>query len=62
MKNVSVLMEGGAFALCFRPYSGGFDSSIVPTAGNLPSKARKMLMPGGQRGMGGGWLCLAGID
>ena len=34
----------------------GFDSSRVPTPGNLPSKAKKMLMPGGQPGGGGGWL------
>ena len=27
----------------------------VPTPGNLPSKAKKMLMPGGQPEGGGGW-------
>ena len=27
--------EGGAFALFFRPHLGGFDSSRVPTPGNL---------------------------
>ena len=53
MKNVAVLTEDGAFALFFRPHPGGFDSSRVPTPGNLPSKAKKMLMPGGQPG--GGW-------
>ena len=53
MKNVAVLTEDGALALFFRPHSGGFDSSRVPTPGNLPSKAKKMLMPGGQPG--GGW-------
>ena len=31
----------------------GFDSSRVPTPGNLPSKAKKMLIPGGQPG--GAW-------
>ena len=31
----------------FRPLPKGFDSSRVPTPGNLPSKAKKMLMPGG---------------
>ena len=51
MKNVAVLTEDGAFALFFRPHPGGFDSSRVPTPGNLPSKAKKMLMPGG----GGNW-------
>ena len=57
MKNVAVLTEDGAFALFFRPHPGGFDSSRVPTpGGNLPSKAKKMLMPRGQpggRGEGG---------
>ena len=40
MKNVAVMMEDGAFALFFRPHPGGFDSSKVPTPGNLPSKAK----------------------
>ena len=42
MKNVAVLTEDGALALFFRPHPG-----------NLPSKAKKMLMPRGQPG--GGW-------
>ena len=46
-------------ALFFRPHPGGFDSSRVPTPGNLPSKAKKMLMPGGQPG---GGLGAGGID
>ena len=54
MKNVAVLTEDGAFALFFRPHPGEFDSSRVPIPGNLPSKAKKMLMPGGQPG-GGAW-------
>ena len=49
MKNVAVLTED----------PGGFDNSRVPTPGNLPSKAKKMLMPGGQPG---GGLVAAGID
>ena len=53
MKNVAVLTEDGALDLFFRPHPRGFDSSRVPTPGNLPSKAQKMLMPGGQQG--GGW-------
>ena len=60
MKNVAVLTEGGALALFFRPHPGGFDSSRVPTPGNLLTKAKKMLMPGGQPGGGAGrswnWL------
>ena len=40
-ENVAVLTEDGAFALFFRPHPGGFDSSRVPTPGNLPSKAKK---------------------
>ena len=58
MKNVAVLTEDGALALFFRPHPGDlFDSSRVPTPGNLPSKAKKMIMPGGQPcgGGGGGW-------
>ena len=35
MKNVAVLTEDGAFALFFRPHPGEFDSSSVPTPGNL---------------------------
>ena len=54
IKNVALLTEDGAFALCFLPHPGGFASSRVPTPGNLPSKAKKMLIPGGQPG-GGGW-------
>ena len=50
MKNVAVFTEDGAFALFFRPHPGGFDSSRVPTPENLPSKSKKMLMPGGQPG------------
>ena len=51
----------GGQGICplFRPHPGGFDSSRVPTPGNLPSKAKKMLMPGGQPG---GALGAAGID
>ena len=56
-------MEDGAFALFFRPHPGGFDSSRVPTPGNLPSKVKKMLIPGGQPGGGvGGGLGAGGID
>ena len=57
IKNVALLTEDGAFALFFRPHPGGFDSSRVATpGGNLSSKAKKMLMPGGLpggRGEGG---------
>ena len=59
MKNVATLTEDGAFALFFRPHPGGFDSSRVPTPGNLPSKVKKMLMPGGQPK---GGLSAGGID
>ena len=54
MKNVAVLTEDRALALFFRPHPGGFDSSRIPTPGNLPSKAKKILMPGG-RGAGRRW-------
>ena len=49
-------------ALFFRPHPRGFDSSQVPTPGNLPSKAKKMLMPRGQPGVGGGGMGTGGID
>ena len=60
MKNVAVLTEDGVFALSFHPYPEGFDSSRVPAPGNLPSKTKKVLMPGGQSE--GGGLGAAGID
>ena len=59
MKNAAVLTEDGAFALFFRPHPRWFYSARVPTPRNLPSKASKMLMPGGQAvggGGGGGWV------
>ena len=37
----------------FSSPSRGFDSSRVPTPGNLPYKAKKMLMPGGMLGTAG---------
>ena len=55
-----MLTEDGAFALFFRPHPRGFDSSRVPTPGNLLSKAKKMLMPRGQPeggGLGRGDVC-----
>ena len=54
MKKVAMLTEDGAFALFFRPHPRAFDSSRVPTPANFPSKANKMIMPGGQPGGGGG--------
>ena len=56
IKNVAVLTEDGAFAVFFRPHPGGFDSSRVPTPGNLPSKAKNANARGSARGGGeGGW-------
>ena len=55
----------GGMGICrlFSSPPGGFDSSRVPTPRNLPSKAKKMLMPGGQPGRRGrGGLGAAGID
>ena len=48
-------VDGAGRGICplFRPHPGGYDSSRVPTPGNLPSKTQKMLMPGGQAGGGG---------
>ena len=53
MKNVAVLTEDGAFALFFRPHPGGFDSSRVPTPGNLPSEAKKIA--NARKSAGGAW-------
>ena len=52
-------VDGGrAFAFFFRPHPGRFDSSRVSIPGNLPSKAKKLLMPGGQPGGAGRrWNC-----
>ena len=52
LKNVAVLTEDGAFALFFRSHPWGFDSSRVPASGNLPSKAKRMPVLGGQPGTG----------
>ena len=54
LKNVAVLTEDGAFALFFCPHPRGFDSSRVPTLGNLPSKAKKNANAWDQPGEGGG--------
>ena len=62
MKKVAMLTEDGAFALFFRPHPRAFDSSRVPTPANLPSKANKMIMPGGQPGGGGGGGCWAQLE
>ena len=65
MKNVAVLTNDGAFALFFCPHPGGFDSSRDPTPGNLPSKAKKMVMGGKESAWEGGLgmgLGTAGID
>ena len=63
MKNVAVLTGDGAFALFFHPHraAGDLTAQESPPPGNLPSKAKKILMPGVSPG-GGGWLGAAGID
>ena len=59
----AVLTKDGAFTLFLRPHPGGFDSSRVPTPGNLPSEAKKMLMTGVSPGGGDeGWAQLALTD
>jgi len=60
MKNVAVLTEDGAFALFFRPHPGGFDSSRVPTPGNLSSEAKKNANARGLAWEGG--MGASGID
>ena len=55
-------IDGGrGICALFSSHPRGFDSSRVPTPGNLPSKAKKMLMPGGQPGGGGASRALAGF-
>ena len=61
IKNFVVLTEDGTFALFFRPHTGGFDSSRVPTPGNLPFKAKKNANAPGVS-PGGGVLGAGGID
>ena len=58
----AVLTKDGAFTLFLRPHPGGFDSSRVPTPGNLPSEAKKMLMTGVSPGGEEGWAQLALTD
>ena len=53
-KNCCTVDGGRGICPLFSSPPGGFASSRVPTPGNLPSKAKKMLIPGGQPG-GGAW-------
>ena len=65
MNNEQCCSVDGGRGICplFWTHPGGFDSSRVPTPGNLPSKAKIMLMPEGQpRGGGRGWAQLELID
>ena len=62
---LTVRVDGGRgiCPLFFRPHPGGFDSSRVPTPGNLPSEVKKNAnAQGSPRGAGGGGLSTAGID
>ena len=62
MKNVAVLTENGALALLLSPHPGVFDSSRVPTPGNLQFKAKKKNAyaqdqpEGGGGGAGRSWI------
>ena len=48
-------VDGGwGNSLFFVPTPGLFASSRIPTPGNLPSKAKKILIPGGPASGGGG--------
>ena len=70
MKNVAVLTQDWTFALFFRPHPRGFESSRVPSPGNLPSQEqapghtrwKEMLMPGGEPGGRGRWAQLELTD
>ena len=61
MKNVTVLTKDGAFASFFVPTWRDLTAQESPPPGNLPSKAKKLLMPGGHPGGGVGFGA-AGID
>ena len=52
MKNFAVLIEDGAFSLFFHPHPRGFYSSRFPAPRNLLSKAKKVLKPRVQLGLG----------
>ena len=61
-KNVAVLTEDGGICPPFSSPLRGIWQLKSPQPGNLLSKAKKMLMHGGQPGAGGGGLGAAGID
>ena len=61
MKNVAVLTEDGAFPLFSSPPRGIWQLKS-PHPGKFAILGKKMLMPGGQPGWGGGGLGEAGID
>ena len=58
MKNVAVLTKDGEFALVFLPSPGGFDSSRVPTPGNLQNANARgsARVGGGGAGLGAGGI------
>ena len=64
MKNVAVLTENGALALFLSHHPGVFDSSRVPTPGNLQFKAKKKnaYAQGQPEGGGGGGAGRSWID
>ena len=55
-RHYSIVQADRGRGICplFHPQLGRFDSSRVPTPGNLPSKAKQMVMPWGQPGGGEG--------
>ena len=65
MKNVTVLTEKEVCRYLpsfFVPTPGDLTAQESFTPGNLPSRAKNMLMPGGQPGEGGGWAQLELTD
>ena len=56
-------VDGGRdISLFFIPTPRVFASSRIPTPGNLPSKAKKILTPGGQLGGGRGGMDWAQLE
>ena len=45
IKTTAMLIEDGGICPLFRPHRGAFGSLSFPTPGNLPSNAKKLLMP-----------------
>ena len=57
-----MIPEGGAFAFFFGSNPGHLTDFFIPSPGNFAIFLKKMLMPGGWPGGGGGWALLELTD